>query len=240
MGQARSETSVTPKTRPAATLLLLLTAIPVVGCTRHHTVAKSTTGAPKYDRLEVVYDLQDGHGALSSSAIQPVEYVSEEAGAAIRTTTKAWSRATLRIESPHPEAKSGQARLTLRLARREATRPTTSEPSADKSVTDRVLAYVPWTESDGETGTVVEEVWVLDVPREEIDLLLVDLARTGYFEEGTRPNAAAHLDVQIDKGRESKAWHTSPRMDELAERVRSEGWIARMPAPEQAKPWWSF
>lgn len=224
---------------PAAILALFA----VVGCSRHHTVERTATGAPKYDRLAIVYDLRDGHGALASSTIQPVQFVSAGDRDDELAPAPIWSEARLEIESPHAEARAGHARVTLRLKRRHTNDSATAPGST--SMTDRVRALVPWEapapgDASDAPSEPAEAVWVLDVPREQLDLLVVDLARSGFFETQTRQQGSANLDVTIDGGREAKAWDSDPRLDELAERVYTEGWIARPAEPPKPRSWWAF
>jgi len=61
------------------------------------------------------------------------------------------------------------------------------------------------------------------IPRRELDLLLVDLAHSGFFENQVRTTGDAHLNVVIDEGEESKTWSAEPRLNELIDRVYREG-----------------
>lgn len=245
-----------------------LAACVLAGCTRRHTVEKTRTGAPEYEELRLVYELRDGYGALGSRGLQPVQLVSGTEGEAARTADHLWGTATLRVEYPHPDARPGWARATLRLSPDErsiarASR-ATEAPSAERptGLTGRVRNLLPWgaEEAGGEmvapdpfiehtpptepNQQTADEIWVLDIRREQLDLLLVELARSGYFEDQTRPVGGAHVSVRIDSGMEEKLWDPDPRLDDLAERVYTQGWIRGFakskPGTETAGSWWSF
>jgi hypothetical protein len=207
-------------------------AVVVGGCTWRHTVTRTESGAPKYDRLHVVYELREGRGVLGSPAIQPVKFVEGEEGGSHLVDQHLWSAAMLAVEYPHPQAREGHARATLRLS------PTQAADGTDPSAA--VATHDPRVETS-DTAERQEEIWVLDLPREQLDLLLVDLARSGFFEDQTRPAGGAKLAVRLDAGREAKAWDPEPRLDDLAERVYSEGWIHAFSTPDDTeRPWWAL
>lgn len=240
-----------------------LCALALVGCTRRHTVERSATGAPEYDELHVVYQLRDGHGALGSHGLQPVRLVSGVEGETRKVPDHLWETATLEIEYPHPGARPGWARATLRLSPDLAKREAKSAEAREKaSLANRMRGIVGWSDdqpddpaapdpatrgdaSGGESAPQTsDEIWVLDLPREQLDLLLVDLARSGFFEDQTRPVGGARVAVELDAGREDKLWDPDPRLDDLAERVYTEGWIRGFaPRGDDAADggsWWSF
>lgn len=105
-----------------------------------------------------------------------------------------WSEARLKIECPHPDGDNTRALLTLTLNER-------------RSVTtfDR------------------QEVRQLTVSRSQVELLISDLAREGYFDELPGEAGNAQLSVQIDRGKISRDWYNDARLLDLAHQTLSDG-----------------
>ena len=62
-----------------------------------------------------------------------------------------------------------------------------------------------------------------DFPKEQLDLLILELARGGFFDDQKRPEDRTHLSVRIDRGKAAKAWTAEPRLDDFIDRVFHEG-----------------
>lgn len=201
------------------------------GCAAPHKVRVTETGAPKYKRVDITYSPgrlaawpSSGTVVSTSLADHPAEKLELET----------WSRVCLRIEYPHPEGRAEFARATLQLSR-------TSEPTgpAKTSLREKMVGGLgglfrnlsrtspkgPPPQSSALDSD--DESWVLDFPRQQLDLLLIDLAEGGFFDDQRRPTGGVQLAVRIDRGRASKSWNTEPRLDDFVTRTRREGKLVR-------------
>ena len=198
------------------------------GCVPSHRVGLTDTGAPRYNKVLVTYLIGGSHGGLTrdpSQAAGPASTVSDstiESGAD-------WSIAALKIEYPHPEGDADLARATLRLSR---------GPAIPKSKTlaqkfHSSLDWLSWRDSQPDSVRQAhDELWVLDFPRQQLDLMLVDLANSGFFEDQQRPEGGTQLSVTIDWGRTAKPWSTDARLDGIVERIQREGWLVGFALPD--------
>lgn len=64
---------------------------------------------------------------------------------------------------------------------------------------------------------------VLDIPRSQIDFLIMDLANSGFLDDQTRPMHSIHLDLRIDHSRIRKPWSREPRLDDIIHMVVEHG-----------------
>jgi hypothetical protein len=179
--------------------LILLSAVVPGGCRTAHRLEVTETGAPRYGRVEIDYELQDLPDRNDRSFLQTIRPVSAASYGGAVAGAAEWSTARLSIQYPIPDGHPDFARLRLELKPASAVR-ATSEPAA--------------------------EVRTLDVPKQELDLLIADLAHQGYFGAAARSEGGARLNVSIDQGRAQKTWSSEPRLDDLAERVYREGRLA--------------
>ena len=96
---------------------------------------------------------------------------------------------------------------------------------ATKEDTDVAMVTTRLIQTKQETPKPRRRVLIkqLLIPKRDLDLLLFDLAHSGYFENRIQSTGDAHLDVVVDDGKESKAWNAEPRLNELIDRVYREG-----------------
>jgi hypothetical protein len=90
---------------------------------------------------------------------------------------------------------------------------------------------------------VGDEIRTIDLPRHQLDLLLTDLAYSGFFGDQQRPAGRARLSVRIDGGHSLGTWDPEPRLDDVAARVFREGQVqgfAPQPKPAERRGRWSF
>jgi hypothetical protein len=153
-----------------------------------------------------------------------------------------WSTACLTIAYPHPDDLPGMARATLVLSQtdsHELPKPPTIRERIAQSLNRRATA-----EQDACKGSSAhasssgpdDEIWVLDFPKQQLDLLLADLQASGFFENQTRPNGGALLQIAVDRGRTQKTWTPEPRLDDVVSRVFREGMLDGFVAVETNKP----
>ena len=107
-----------------------------------------------------------------------------------------WSTTSLVLLYPIPDGDAKLARATLQLER---------------------------TDPDKQNSNPHRATLELDFPKQQLDLLLFDLAHSGFFERQTRPAADVQLQVEIDRGRTAKQWTREPRLDDFIDRVLQEG-----------------
>lgn len=218
-----------------------------------HKVGVTERGEPQYDKLVLNYDLDRAGGGLVVNSLDPVQTVQASAADAPATLGADWNSARLCVEYPHPGGDPSLAKLTLRLSPHSHS--PEECPLGDGSPAGQ-FAEVRRRWMSLKTGDRIElegggsaraelcaddEIWVLDLPKQELDLLLFDLADSGFFDEQMRPSGAARLNVTIDRGETAKTWTTEPRLDELVYRVyrngRLEGFISNGDPQIEAAGW---
>ena len=198
------------------------------GCVLPHKVRLTDTGAPQYDKVVVTYLIGGSHGGLTRDLSQAAEQVAAVNDSTMETGAN-WSIAELQIEYPHPDGDADLARATLRLSR---------GPAVPKSQTlaqrfHSSLNWLSWRDSQADSPLQAhDELWVLDFPRQQLDLMLVDLANSGFFEDQKRPEGGTQLSVTIDRGQTAKPWSTDARLDGIVERVQREGWLVGFALPD--------
>ena len=109
---------------------------------------------------------------------------------------RAWSTKSLVLLYPIPYGDAELARATLQLER---------------------------TDQNEQNSNPHQATLELDFPKQQLDLLLFDLAHSGFFERQTRPAADVQLQVEIDRGRTAKQWTREPRLDDFIDRVLRAG-----------------
>ncbi len=184
----------------------------------------ATEHAEAYQDVQIVYDLSGQYRDLpiESGGSRPADLslVGHESQAGF---VERWTSAKLTIAYPHPEGKPDFARATLRLSGHVAKpRPATTSDGG------RLLTAVPdvFSDTNGDLPLASardDEVWVLDFPRAQLDLLVGDLKTCGFFESQLRPDPGTRLEVVIDRARTAKNWTPEPRLDDFVARVHQEG-----------------
>jgi len=198
--------------------MLLIAATAPFGCRTTRTLELTQSGAPAFERFSAEYEIPTAHMHLDrtfageseaaspaddSAVIQPVAAETEESQDAppakpIPDETQLLDRtraARLTIECPAASDRPEEARLTLEV-------------------------------QTGSTGTGAEsasEVRELIVPRQQVELLIVDLARAGFFDGGEPPGARSSLSVAIDGARVTRSWRIDDRLLDFAHRVLHRG-----------------
>ena len=207
------------------------------GCGLPHRVPLTKAGAPDYDHVNLVYEFEGPQRVLSNLSQQtdrpiPASYRS---GGNRSDAPDDWSAARLSIQFPHPSGNPNLGRATLRLSR---TLSGAEEPKLtlrQKLMTGvrpvrlrdfrsaRQKPSIGESLSRSESARGAELVRVLDFPKQQLDLLIVDLALSGFFDGQKRQAGGAWLDVHIDRGHTTKIWTPEPRLDDFVDRVFREG-----------------
>jgi hypothetical protein len=217
-------------------ICLLMLAGGASGCrSTGSRVRLSETGTPQYQRIHLEYDV-DGSARdipLEGVGLAQVGYERPAPG------DLHWTTAELSIDYPHPEGKAGMARATLRLSNRPKELPAPPVAEEKKSLTTRIKEIPEWftgsepaPETPAKPAALDDEIWVLDFPQYQLDLLVLDLSRGGFFEAQQRNQPGTRLDISIDTGRTEKSWTPEPRLDAFVNRVHEEGRLSGFVAQE--------
>lgn len=203
-----------------------------VGCQLPNQLTTKVTGT-QYERANIVYELDGAQRPLplTDGEIKPASFSDAEAAAPIAPE---WAAATLTLQYPHPEGDADTARATLRLS----AEPPRNSPSALAKATRWLGLSKAGESAEGHEDaapvqpTRDDEIWVLDIPKQQLDLLVTDLQQNGFFQAQTRSQSGTKLDVQINWGRVQKEWSSEPRLDHFMSRVYREGRLEGLVARE--------
>lgn len=209
--------------RSAALAVLACAAAAAIGCRGTGSAPKPVAAAPRYERIDVTYDVSGPDDGTASRALDSIRLAAGE-GREGTQEPPAWRAAQLRLEYPHPETGRGRARATLRLSRTPHV-----QEAVEESFRERWQS-LPGPQADAPADlpprlTECDEIWQLDLPRDEVDALLRELVKEGFFDERFRPAGDSRLSVRMDGERTFKPWTTDPRLDVLMGRVYREGWL---------------
>ena len=215
-------------------LVLCLVSV-LAGCRLPTPLSASKSGTPQYERANIVYALDGAQRSLplTGSEIKPIVFDGDsQAPGAVPAPE--WGEATLSIQYPHPDGTADTARATLRLSAESRL----DSPSAVAQAR-RWLGWNSATETAEGVGTPDakkpgrdDEIWVLDLPKQQLDLLLTELQGNGFFQAQTRAESGTKLDVQLNWGRVQKEWSAEPRLDHFMARVYREGRLGGLVAKE--------
>ena len=70
-----------------------------------------------------------------------------------------------------------------------------------------------------------EEQRLLAIPREQIDLLILDMAQSGVFDQTLSSSGDTQLNVRIDRGRVERSWKHDARLLDFAQRTLTRGMV---------------
>ncbi len=194
--------------RHAATLVTLLLAMTVpFGCRTVRKLELTQAGAPLFERFEADYAIAaaDFHFDRTFAASQRPEAATESA----TITTASGERVTSTDDKEGDINRTGQ-----RAARLKIECPASTDTPDEARLTLEIRAS-----TDGSSNSPAEDVRHLIVPRQQIDLLILDLARTGFFDGFEPPGARSPLNVTIDGARVSRNWRLDDRLLDFAHRA---------------------
>lgn len=214
------------------------------GCRVTSQFVAQTQQTKDYQRLEIIYRAHPAAGPLFSSnsvsAEPPTGII--QASAQIPEPTPyhdmSWSKAELRIQIPHPSGKRDVAKVTLRFKPVECCH-ACEELSWRQRIEERVgLRKSRADEIKGRwfcTAAPVcqgETYAEMDLPKDELDVILAELEAHGYFaERGRSADSESQLEVRLNRRWTSKVWSYEPHLDALTTRVYEEGTIKTSPVP---------
>ena len=80
----------------------------------------------------------------------------------------------------------------------------------------------------------IQEVWLLDLPKAELDFALESLRRQNYFAPSTGVAGGAEISTRVAGREDKKPWAPVPELDMLMQRVRREGQLISYTRPAVA------
>ncbi len=206
----------------------------LTGCQSTRFAQRSDTPASEFREVQLTYDVSGQYREI------PLETSAVQLTGGGQKTLERWSSAKLSIQYPHPDGKADLARATLRLSG-HVTRPASS-PGSGHSPTGATLSELPelFGSESGEDFALPsardDEIWVLDFPRQQLDLLMADLRHNGFFDSQTRPDPGTRLEVTLEGQRTAKSWTPEPRLDDFVARVHEEGRLSGFASRQAGQP----
>lgn len=171
------------------------------GCRTTHRLELTPSGSPAFKRFVADYEIPDPSShllrsftesaAVSNSNDHPSRSV-RLTGGTQRSVSTGLAAAHLTIECPHPSGSTTEALVTV-------------------SVTPDSRM-----EAAGSQPPLVRR---LSVPRQQVELLIFDLARAGFFDGDESRAATSRLSVSIDGARVTRAWRSDERLLDFAHRT---------------------
>ncbi len=203
----------------------------------------SASGQPAYNVLQLNYETTDFSSLMTrlrpanmaSSISQSLQLTSAEqpANESFHDTSGHWAQARIEVVYPHPDGSPDKGLARLIVTRKSPLEQTAPKKSwSFKKTFSQTLLKLNGTapelvEQAGPTPVeqvqLDEEVWQLDLAREELDMLLSELSHRGFFEQQERPRGEAVVTVKLDEGAVSKRWTSEPRLEDLMLQVYKEG-----------------
>lgn len=187
------EATTEPERNHLLSTLYLAIVAATVGCQTAQRLEVSESGAPMFKRFRAEYCFEQPKQLLGHSFEIDA---GSAAGSGVRTvgSESIWPEASLKIECPHPGGDTNLALLTLTLN--------------DLSRGDAIVR---------------KEVRQLSVSRSQVELLISDLARNGYFDESADSDDDSRLTIQIDRGKVDRRWRNDARILDLAHQTLTDG-----------------
>ena len=191
---------------------LLLAVIVPFGCRTARKLELTQSGAPAFESFEAEYEIPvaDSHlertfaenskhaeTVSADSTVQPVSASSDTASNSGKSkgSEKDRRRTRLKIQCPVSPDKPDEARLILEIQ----------------------------SGLSGSTSPKPIETRQLIVPRAQVELLILDLARAGFFDSPDPPGARSPLSVTIDGARVTRNWRADDRLLDFAHRAYHRG-----------------
>ena len=222
----------------------------LVGCASPHVVALNEVGSPDYRKVDIVYELASERSFQELAAVVKVNATTNPSNKATSAADRDWARTSLRIRYPHPAGHADMAQVTVRLSKTplplNPVEPTWKDRATNRAralATGQNPASLLTTASHTVSTSSDDEIHTLDIPRHQLDLLLLDLARSGFFSDQQRPSGRVRLYARIDGGHNLGTWDPEPRLDDIASRVFHDGRLqgfAPASKPSDRHDGWSF
>ena len=205
-----------------------------------------------YETAGIEYRIDAGrNGVPISLAKIEGRLVSYEAVAP--QTISEQSVGTLSIEYPHPRGREGYALARVVIESRSGAGAIGANLlSSGREWTEKISsAAAPWNwfgESAGDQASTqpgetpaadvahVHETWELDIPKSELDTVMGQLDRAGFFDGNATSGSAVELTTRLDRSMIRKRFDPLPELDRLMQVVRGQGRLVSYDrAPQDAQ-----
>ncbi len=203
----------------------------ICGCAIPYQVKITQNGSPKYDKVDIQYQTHSSRDAFKPPEADQVELVDYKTDGKNEKDPTQWTKSNLLIQYPHPEGKKGIALATLSMTQasfnslheelnEEFQQGLKRSKDNDSSKTKSHNSH----SSKGNSSTSIkEEIWKWELPKEQLDLLILELSKSGFFDNQSRPIGETYLSIQIDKGNLAKKWTQEPRLEDFIKRIYENG-----------------
>ncbi len=230
--------------------VILLSAVLLPGCKSAQVVTRlekdcSKVLQPHYNALVLNYETKDlGRlfariksgtvaNSLKSRFSHTDQAVSDQAVTASPPESE-WSQARIQIVYPHPDGSTDKGLAKLVVTRHSPVSPDNSNLNRTgmRERVSRLMLRISGASPElaqqvsnkkADVKTVDEEIWQLDLPKDELDILLSELSQRGFFNRQERPRGEATVSISVDKGELSKRWTSEPRLEDLMKQIYDEG-----------------
>lgn len=207
-------------------LLLCLCLLASGGCRipQQAAVSLNSSGVPHYDQLHLTYVVDGMHRAFPPSLAEKNQAERGEIpGGTDLRKQRAWERVSLVVQYPHPSGDKSMARATLHLRAPSGNSPKRGPNGLGRRILAQELSYVQRLSRNPNHLQPGDEVRVLDVSRAQLDDMLVNLSRNGFFDAQERSDSGTAVDLHLDQNHVQKTWVAEPPLERLLARVYREG-----------------
>lgn len=208
--------------------IVLLFGLAGWGCSSTQKIRLTETGAPDFQQLQIVYDV-NSIGSLASvnepAAVRPAGHADSDHAAPPPA-----SRLRLEIQYPYPGVHEDFVHVTLRILPPGAT-----DANARSGPPPGLRGFSNANSRGGGLLSLTagppmlrgpnpgEECLVIDMPKAELSALFVDLANDGFFQGPGVKAGETHLEVMYNQAQVEKLWTREPRLDQLVEMLKHHG-----------------
>ncbi len=124
---------------------------------------------------------------------------------------------SLMLRYPHPDGSTDRAEVRLSI----------DSVSRSKSSWWKPTTYL----AHRAAADAIHEEWLLDVPKSDLDSILDQLRREGFFVRDAARMHAADVTVRFNGGHVHKPWSQVPVLEACMQRVRCEGQLVSLQRP---------
>lgn len=230
--------------------VILLSVIFFPGCKSAQVVTRlekdcSKVLQPHYDALVLNYETKDlgrlfsriKSGSVANTLASRFSQNERTSSGHMDTTAppaSEWSQARIQIIYPHPDGSVDKGLAKLVVTRHSPVNPNNSKKNRTgmRERLSRAMLRVSGaspelaqqvSDTKADTNTIDEEIWQLDLPKDELDILLSELSQRGFFNQQERPRGEATVSISVDQGELSKRWTSEPRLEDLMKQIYDEG-----------------
>ena len=193
-------------------MTLLLAVIVPFGCRTARRLELTQSGAPAFESFEAEYEIPVAESHLQRSFADNSKHAETVSADSVVQRVSA-SSDTASNSGKGKDSENDRRRTRLKIQ---------CPASPDKSDEARLILEIQ-SSSSGSLSTESRETRQLIVPRQQVELLIFDLARAGFFDSPDPPGARSPLSVTIDGARVSRNWRADDRLLDFAHRAYHRG-----------------